>query len=128
LIPDDRRGVWGIDDAAGVSCGATEDARDQEGEAVVDRSEGGTDGARDQPNNDVRIAVEDGSGGGPDLVIVDSSSLAPSVPVPVCSLIKGSASTDAMTPSRLFTCVEDFKKAIRKRTPTEGESAVPKDA
>jgi len=126
LIPDDRRGVWGIVDAAGVSCGATEDARDQEGEAVVDRSEGGADGTRDQPNNDVMIAVEDGSGGGDDLVIVGSSSLAPSVPV--CSLMESSVSTDAMIPNRLFTCVEDFKKAIRKRTPTEGESAVPKDA
>jgi hypothetical protein len=36
----------------------------QEGEAVVDRSEGGMEGTRDQPNNDVRMAVEDGSGGG----------------------------------------------------------------
>jgi hypothetical protein len=99
------------DGAAGVSCGATDEARDQEGEAVVDRSEGCAEGARDQPNNDVRMAVEDGSGGGDDLVISGSSSLATSDPV--CSLMEGSASTDAMTPNRLFSCVEDFKKAIR---------------
>ena len=132
MIPDDRRGVWGlngaVDGAAGVSCGETDEARDeardQEGEAVVDRSEFGAEGARDQPNNDVRIAVEDGSGGGDDLVIGGSSSLATSDPV--CSLMEGSASTDAMTPNRLFSCVEDFKKEIRKRI-TEGETAVPKD-
>jgi len=117
LIPDDRRGVWGlygavdstvdgaVGGAVGVSCGATDEARDQEGEAVVDRSEGGTEGARDQPNNDVRMAAEDGSGGGDDLVIGGSSSLATSDPV--CSLTEGSASTDAMIPSKLFTCVED---------------------
>jgi hypothetical protein len=127
LTPDDRRGVWGLyaavdgavngavggvgDGAEGVSCGATDDARDQEGEAVVDRSDGGAEGARDQPNNDVRMAVEVGSGGGDDLVIGGSSSLATSDPV--CSLMEGSASADAMTPNRLFSCVEDFKKAIR---------------
>lgn len=113
LIPDDRRGVRGVDDAPGVSCccGATEEARDQEGEAVVDRSEGGAEGARDQPNNDVRMAVEDGSVGGDDLVIGCSSSLA--ISDPVCSLMEGSASTDAMIPNRFFTCVEDFKKTIR---------------
>jgi hypothetical protein len=97
-------------DSVEVSCGATEEARDQEGEAVVDRSEGGAEGARDQPNNDVRMAVEDGSGGGDDLVI-GGSSLA--ISNPACSLIEGSASTDAITPNRLFTCVEDSKKAIR---------------
>jgi hypothetical protein len=122
LIPDDRRGVWGLNDAvsgaAGVSCGETDEARDeardQEGEAVADRSEFGAEGARDQPNNDVRTAVEDGSGGGDDLVVGGSSSLATSDPV--CSLMEGSASTDAMTPNRLFSCVEDFEKEIRKRT------------
>jgi hypothetical protein len=104
--------VGGVGDGAeGVSCGATDDARDQEGEAVVDRSDGGAEGARDQPNNDVRMAVEVGSGGGDDLVIGGSSSLATSDPV--CSLMEGSASADAMTPNRLFSCVEDFKKAIR---------------
>jgi hypothetical protein len=95
----------------GVSCGATEEARDQEGEAVVDRREGGAEGARDQPNNDVRMAVEDGSGGGDDLVIGGSSSLA--IANSICSLIECSASTDAITPNKLLTCVEDFKKAIR---------------
>lgn len=99
------------DDAKGVSCGATDEARDQEGEEVVDRSEEGEEGARDQPNNDVRMAAEDGSGGGDDLVIGGSSSLATSDPV--CSLMKGSASTHAMTPNIFFICVEDFKKAIR---------------
>jgi hypothetical protein len=122
LIPDDRRGVWGlkgaVDGAARASCGVTDEARDeardQEGEAVVDRSDCGAEGARDQPNNDVRIAVEDGSGGGDDLVIGGSPSLATSDSV--CSLMERSSSTDAMTPNRLFSCVEDFKKAIRKRT------------
>ena len=109
-IPDDRRGVRGIGDA-GVSCGATDEARDQEGDAVVDKNEGDTEGARDQPNNDVRMAVEDGSGGGDDLVIDGPSSL--SLSDPVCSLIDGSASTDAMIPNRFFTCVEVFKKVIR---------------
>jgi hypothetical protein len=129
LIPDDRRGVWGLygavdgavngavdgvgdgagDGTAGISCGATDDARDQEGEAVVDRSEGGAEDARDQPNNDVRMAVEDGSGGGDDPVTDGSSSLT----TPVRSLMEGSVSTDEMTPNRLFSCVEDFKKAIR---------------
>jgi hypothetical protein len=45
--------------------------------------------------------VEDGSGVGDDLVIGGSSSLA--ISGPVCSLMEGSASTDAMTPKRLFT-------------------------
>lgn len=137
MIPDDRRGVWGlngavdgaVDGVAGVSCGATDEARDeardQEGEAVVDRSECGAEGARDQPNNDVRIAVEDGSGGGDGLVI-GSSSLTTSDSV--CSLMEDSASTDAMTPNRLFSCVEDFKKAIRKRTSLKGKLDVPKGA
>ena len=99
------------DGVEGVSCGAMDEARDQEGEAVVDRCEGGTEGARDQPNNDVRMAAEVGSGGGDNLVMVGSSSLATSDPV--CSLMEGSASADAMTPNRLFSCVEDLKKAIR---------------
>jgi hypothetical protein len=67
----------------------------------VDRSEGGAAGARDQPNNEVRMAVEDGSGSGDNLVIGGSSSLATSDPV--CSLMEGSASTDAVIPNRLFT-------------------------
>ena len=95
----------------GDSCGATEEARDQEGEVVVDWSVGGAEGARDQPNNAVSMAVGDGSGGGDDLVIGGSSSLA--ISEPACSLMEGSASTDAMIPNRLFTWVEDFKKGIR---------------
>jgi len=114
LIPDHRRGVWGrdgaVDGAVGVSCGATDEARDPDGEAVVDRSVGGVEGARDQPNNDVRMAVDDGPVGGDGLVI-GGSSLA--ISEHVCSLMEGSTSTDAMTPNRPFTCVEDFKKGIR---------------
>jgi len=91
-----------------VSCGATEEARDQEGEAVVDETAAGAGGARDQPNNDVRMAVEDGSEGGDDLVIGASSS--PACSDPACSLMGGSVSTDAMTPKRLITCVEDYRK------------------
>ena len=45
--------------------------------------------------------MEDGSGGGEDLVIGGSSSL--KISGPVCSLMEDSASTDAMTPKRLFT-------------------------
>lgn len=126
MIPDDRRGVCGrdgavggvvdgavVDGAAGVPCGATDEARDQEGEEVVDRSEGGADGARDQPKNEVMMAVVEGSGGGDDLMIGDSPSLATSDSV--CSLMEGSASTDAITPNRLFSCVEDFKKGSEKK-------------
>jgi len=90
---------------AEVSCGATEEARDQEGEAVVDKTAAGAGSARDQPNNDVRIAVEDGSGGGDDLVIGASSS--PTCSDPSCSLMEGLVSTDAMIPKKFFTCAED---------------------
>jgi len=103
--PDGRRGVCGKVGAAEVSCGATEEARDQEGEAVVDETATGTGGARDQPNNDARIAVEDGSGGGD--VVVTSASSSPACTDPACSLMEGSVSTDATIPKRLFTCVED---------------------
>ena len=77
----------------------------------MDRSDG-ADGARDQPKNEVMMAVEDGSGGGEDLMIGDSPSLASSDSV--CSLMEGSASTDEITPNRLFSCVEDFKKELEK--------------
>jgi hypothetical protein len=87
----------------GVSCGATEEARDQEGEAVVDGKEEIAGRARDQPNSEVRMAVEDGSGSGDDLVIGGS----PTFSDPACSLIEGSVSTEAMIPNRFLTCVED---------------------
>jgi len=62
-------------------------------------------GARDQPNSEVRMAVEDGSGGGDDPVIGGTPS--PAFSDPACSLIEGSASTEAMIPKRFLTCVED---------------------
>lgn len=89
----------------GVSCGATEEARDQEGEAIVDGKEEIAGGARDQPNSEVRMALDDGSGSGDDLVIGGTPS--PAFSDPACSLIEGSVSTEAMIPNRFLTCVED---------------------
>jgi hypothetical protein len=103
--PDSRRGVGGTDGATDASRGGMEEARDREGEQVV---EDGTEGTRDQPNSDVRMEVDDGSGARK----IGCSSSDP-FSEPVLSLVEGSVSTDAMTAKSDCTCVEDCTKVIR---------------
>ena len=93
LRPEGRRGVTGKDGVEGFSTGATEEARDREGEGVM----GCAEGTRDQPNNDVRIALEDGSGGYSFCMGVSSSA---GFSGPVFSVARGSAPTDAKTDRR----------------------------
>jgi hypothetical protein len=80
----------------GFSTGATEEARDREGEAVVDGGKGCVDDTRDQPNNEVRMALEDGPGGGGSCMGDSSSGLSDPLEV-------GSSPTDAITDRRAWT-------------------------
>lgn len=99
LRAEGRRGVRGRGrvEVEGLSTGATDEARDREGEAVVDGGKGCVDDTRDQPNNDVRMALEDGPGGD-DSCMGDSSSAGLSGPLEV-----GSSPTDAITDRRAWT-------------------------